>query len=100
MEDGYSAVRHAPVVVLRGQAVGCVGAEDGTSAVRHAPIGSETHANAPGWLICIYLEYCLDRSHPHVRQVLSCLFRTEKKKRLPFSGQPERLSACLTPTTR
>ena len=23
----------------------------------YAPIGSETHASAPGWLICIYLEY-------------------------------------------
>ena len=29
--DGYSAVRHAPVVGLRGQAVGCVGADDGSA---------------------------------------------------------------------
>ena len=28
--DGYSAVRHAPVVGLRGQAVECVRAEDKT----------------------------------------------------------------------
>ena len=36
--DGYSAVRHAPVVGLRGQAVGCVRAEDGRARFAAAPM--------------------------------------------------------------
>ena len=33
VEDGYSAVRRAPVVGLRGQAEGCVGADDGLARI-------------------------------------------------------------------